>query len=257
MNRVFGSVYADAYDLLYRDKDYSAECDLIESIFRSYCDAAIESVLDLGCGTGNHAIPMATRGYEVVGVDHSESMVARARHKVAENTSYSSLEFYATDIRTVNLTRKFDAALMMFAVLGYQLENADVLSALRAARQHLHPRGLLILDVWYGPAVLHQRPSQRIKRIPTSEGKMLRFASAELDTRRHVCNIHYHVWKLIRDQLVAESEEDHQMRYFFPQELKLFLQSSGFDPVRLGAFPEFYKEPDETTWNVLQVAKAI
>ena len=46
MNEVFGSLYADAYDLLYHDKDYAAECDLIESIFQSYCNSAIQSVLD-------------------------------------------------------------------------------------------------------------------------------------------------------------------------------------------------------------------
>lgn len=257
MNKVFGSVYADAYDLLYHDKDYAAECDLIESIFQSYCDGAIKSVLDLGCGTGNHAIPLAARGYEVVGVDHSESMVACARCKLSVNASISSLEFYEGDIRTVDLMRQFDAALMMFAVLGYQRENADVLSALRTARRHLHPDGLLILDVWYGPAVVHQRPSQRIKVIPTPEGKIVRSTSAELDTRRHVCTVHFQLRKLMKDQLVAESEENHQMRYFFPQELELFLRSSGFIPERLGAFPEFDQEPEEATWNVLQVARAV
>ena len=38
--------------------------------------------------------------------------------------------FHHSDIQQLNLQRQFDAALMMFAVLGYQLENADVLSAL-------------------------------------------------------------------------------------------------------------------------------
>lgn len=257
MNEVFGSVYANAYDLLYHDKDYAAECDLIESIFQSYCNGAVQSVLDLGCGTGNHAIPLASRGYEVVGVDHSKSMMACARSKLSRNVSISSLEFYECDIRTVDLMRQFDAALMMFAVLGYQLDNADVLSALRSTRRHLHPDGLLILDVWHGPAVVHQRPSERIKVIPTAEGKIVRLASAELDTKRHVCTIRFQLRKFIRNQLVDESEESHQMRYFFPRELELFLRSSGFVPKRLGAFPQFDQEPEETTWNVLQVAKAV
>ena len=49
MNQPFGAVYADSYDLIYRDKDYAAESTLIESIFRTYNDT-IRSVLDLGCG---------------------------------------------------------------------------------------------------------------------------------------------------------------------------------------------------------------
>ena len=59
MSEMFGAVYADAYDLLYQDKDYDAECDLIESLFKNYGESGIKSVLDLGCGTGNHAVPLA------------------------------------------------------------------------------------------------------------------------------------------------------------------------------------------------------
>ncbi|MEM3484223.1 MAG: class I SAM-dependent methyltransferase [Candidatus Methanomethyliaceae archaeon] len=257
MSEVFGPVYADAYDLLYYDKDYAAECDLIKRIFHDFGQGAIRCVLDLGCGTGNHAIPLAQRGYEVVGVDRSESMLAHARRKAANLQGNNKVIFHRGDIRNVDLKREFDAVLMMFAVLGYQHENADVLSALRTARRHLRPDGLLVFDVWYGPAVLQQRPCQRVKVIPTPEGQILRVASGELDIRHHICTVHFHVWLLEGKQLVAETEEKHPVRYFFPLELELFLECSGFDLIRLGAFPEFDREPDEATWNALGVARAV
>jgi SAM-dependent methyltransferase len=257
MNQVFGSAYADAYDLLYDDKDYTAECDLIERLFRTYGDAPIRTILDMGCGTGNHAIPLAQRGYEVIGVDRSEDMLAHAQRKAAHLASGRGLDFHQGDIRSTNLDRHFDAALMMFAVLGYQLSNRDVLSALRTARLHLRPQGLLLFDVWYGPAVLHQRPSQRITVIPTPNGKVLRVASGELDLRQHSCSVQYHMWRLAEQRLLAETQESHIMRYFFPLELELLLECSGFAPIRLGAFPEFDRDPDETTWNVLGVARAL
>ena len=47
---VFGAVYADQYDLLYQDKDYEIECDLIEDVFGRYGQGKIEIILDLGCG---------------------------------------------------------------------------------------------------------------------------------------------------------------------------------------------------------------
>jgi hypothetical protein len=146
---------------------------------------------------------------------------------------------------------------MMFAVLGYQLTNADVLSALKTARGHLNPGGLLIFDVWYGPAVLRQRPSQKVKTTSTDGGKILRFASGELDASRHICSVYFHLWRLEGDRLLAETEETHPVRFFFPLELELFLESSAFAPVRLGALPKFDQDPDETTWNVLGVARAV
>jgi SAM-dependent methyltransferase len=259
MHEVFGTNYADAYDIVYGDKDYVAECDLIERLFQRYGEGPITSVLDLGCGTGKHCLLLDERGYEVVGVDRSASMLTHARRKAAKSDHHHGRReaFYQGDICNVDLQRRFDAVLIMFAVLGYQLENSDVLSVLTTARRHLRLGGLLLFDVWYGPAVLHQRPSQRVKIIPTPAGHILRVASGELDISRHVCMVKNDVWRIERDGLVSKTDELHAVRYFFPQELSLFLQCTGFEPVRLGAFPEFDREPDETDWNVLGVAQAI
>jgi SAM-dependent methyltransferase len=257
MNEVFGSVYANSYDVFYRDKDYAAECALIEDIFQKYGKGSIRSVLDLGCGTGNHAIPLARHGYEVAGVERSESMLAHARRKAEDALPGRALHFQQGDIRDVDLGKQFDAALMMFAVLGYQVENADVLAALRTARRHLRPGGLLVFDVWYGPAVLRERPSQRVKVIPTNDGKILRAASGTVDSARHLCTVDYLVWQIARGKAVAEGQESHTMRYFFPRELELVLECTGFDLLRLGAFPDFQRDPDDSTWNVMAVAKAM
>ena len=176
--QIFGATYADAYDLLYLEKNYSVECDLIDKIFHTY-----------GNGTGNHAFPLAGRGYEVVGVDCSENMLTQAHAKLTNTRTKLKLSFREEDIRSVKLPGQFDAALMMFAVLGYQLENRDVLATLTSARQNLRAGALLIFDVWYGPAVLHERPSERARVIAVADGKILRFASGKLDVSRHVCSV--------------------------------------------------------------------
>lgn len=257
MSETFGPVYANSYDLIYHDKDYEAECDLIERIFHAYRDGSIRSVLDLGCGTGNHAIPLAQRGYEVVGVDRSESMLDHARRNLARLAGGGNVTFHQGDIREFDLQRHFDAALMMFAVLGYQVENADVCSALATARRHLRPGGLLAFDFWYGPAVLHEQPSERIKVVPIPTGRILRVSSAELDVRHHRCAVHFLVWRLEGERLVEELEEHHAVRFFFPMELELFLQTAGFVLLHLAAFPEFEQGLDWSTWNALGVARAV
>jgi hypothetical protein len=69
--------------------------------------------------------------------------------------------------------------------------------------------------------------------------------------------VRYQVWRLEEGHPIEYAEELHAMRYFFPLELELFLRCAGFAMLRLGAFPEFDREPDETTWNVFCAAKAI
>jgi SAM-dependent methyltransferase len=257
MTELFGCEYADAYDTLYKDKDYVEESQLIDHLLQVYGNGPIRTVLDLGCGTGNHALPLAQRGYQVVGIDRSAGMLESARKKALSWQIDGKANFYQDDICSFQVAQSFDASLMMFAVLGYQLENRDVLAALRTARKHLRPEGLLIFDVWYGPAVLRQGPSERVKVIPTDRGQILRVASGELDIGRHLCKVSYRLWNIEGDRPVRQTEETHLMRYFFPLELDLFLECSGFIPIRLGAFPEFDRRPDTTTWNVLGLARAV
>jgi SAM-dependent methyltransferase len=250
VSEVFGPPYAGAYDEIYRDKDYARECEIIESIFAGYARSPVKSILDLGCGTGSHALPLARGGYDVLGVDRSPAMVERAREKAAG----SRVEFQVGELATLRLGRTFDAALMLFAVLGYQQRNADVRRALETARRHVAPGGLFVCDVWYGPAVLRQRPSERIKVIQTEQGEIHRATSGELDVRRHLCHVHYRLW---RPGVGSETAERHTMRYFFPLELELHLELAGFSLERLGAFPDFEKEADESTWNVFAIARAV
>ena len=257
MTQVFGSTYAGAYDAMYYDKDYQAECDLVHGLFKQYGQGPIKSVLDLGCGTGNHVFPLVERGCELVGVDLSEGMLTRARAKAASLGHANKPTFHQGDVRTADVGRTFDACLMMFAVLGYQLENADVLAALKTARKHLKPGGLFVFDVWYGPAVLALRPAAKFRIIPATNGRMLRYSLGELDVAKQRSSVYFHLWELEGDKVVREAEETHWMRYFFPLELAYFLETAGLQLVRLGAFPDFDKDPSEQTWNITGVARAV
>lgn len=253
---VFGK-YADFYDSLYQDKDYIGECDAIEEIFEKYSKKRISSILDLGCGTGNHAFILHIRGYKVIGVDRSGVMLANAERKLSKLVNKKNIKFEKGDLRSWKSSEKFDAVIMMFAVLGYQLENKDVLQALSTVREHLKSGGLFIFDVWYGPAVLIQKPSKRNKTINTSDGKILRTASADIDTTRQICTVHYTTSHIKNKHKSLNIKEDHQMRYFFPQELALFLKTSGLGLIRLGSFPQWRNIPNVNTWNIFGIAKVI
>ena len=254
MTETFGQGYADAYDFIYQDKNYDRESDLLKQVFQEYAGRPVTKVLDLGCGTGNHALRLAAKGYKVVGVDRSIDMLRIAERKAQEKGL--GLRWHRADIRGLALEETFDAVLMMFAVLCYQLENADVLSALRAARGHLHSGGLLVFDVWYGPTVLTQRPADQVRIIENEDGTLVRTSSGELDMRRQLCSVHFHLLQMNGDRLLNETKECHPVRYFFPRELELFLEVCSFRLIRLGAFPEFDRDPDATTWNVMVVAEA-
>jgi ubiquinone/menaquinone biosynthesis C-methylase UbiE len=258
-DQVFGKTYAAQYDLLYGDKNYQTECDLLEKVFRRYSTDPVKRILDLGCGTGNHAIPLAQRGYHVTGVDRAAEMLAQARSKAAAlswEQDCLAPAFVQGDVRQVDAGQQFDAALMMFAVLGYQLTNEDIAAALRTVRRHLRPGALFVCDLWYGPAVLTIRPSERVKISAVGEGQLIRAASGLLDSYHQWVDVHYHVWRLGKQQVLSESEETHRVRYFFAQELELLMAQAGLELCDIRAFDDLAMLPSEKTWNVIVVARA-
>jgi SAM-dependent methyltransferase len=259
-NESFGQGYADEYDIIYGDKNYDTECDILESAFKRYTDKPIKTVLDMGCGTGNHAIPLARRGYSVTGIDRSPSMLQNAERKiltVVPPLEDDQIRFIEGDVRELNLKQNFDAVIMMFSVLGLQTTNGDVLSALQSVRKHLNPGGVFVFDVWYGPAVLTIRPSDRIRVIPIENGQVIRSASGSLDILHHLCGVHFHLWRLIDSQLINETNETQWTRYFFPQELAFFMEQAKLKLVNLSAFGDIDQEPTDESWNVFGVAHAI
>jgi len=252
VNKIFSSIYADHYDLIYQDKNYELECDILEKNFDKYGNGKIRSILDLGCGTGNHAIPLASRNYEVAGVDRSEEMLRLAKSKAGS----TEVLFFQGDIRTFYMERTFDAVLMMFAVLGYQTTETDLLATLKNARRNLESGGLLIFDIWYGPAVLAIRPSEKMREIRSGGTEISRRSAGTLDLQNQNCKVDFHLRHLENGTLISEIEESHAMHFFFPAELRLLLFASGFELIDLTAFPDVQLPPDESSWNALVIARA-
>ena len=252
MTEVFGADYSDSYDALYAEKDYGAECDLVEGIFKS-SDRPIRSILDLGCGTGRHSVELARRGYQVVGVDLSEGMLERARRR-AKAEGVSGTTFLLGDVQNVQLNRQFDAVLSMFAVVGYQISDAAVRSTLANVRQHLEPEGVFIFDVWYGPAVEAVGPSARVKVVPVEGGEIERKALGTLEPGGHVCSVKYELTRRRPGHEDAATSETHRLRYFFQEALGGFLSNADLKLKSITSFPDVENPPSSESWNVLVVA---
>lgn len=221
--------YARYYDLLYRDKDYAAEAEYVAGLIRKFNPAA-RSILELGSGTGIHASLLAEKGFTVHGIERSQEMLARSQ-ALAENRTAGDgwLTFTMGDIREVRLNKRFDAVIALFHVISYQTTNEDVTAAFETARQHLNPGGVFIFDVWYGPAVLTERPAVRIKRLANDQIEVTRLAEPVLNTNANRVDVNYHMFvRDITTQIVSELKETHAMRYFFKPEIERIAEQIGF-----------------------------
>jgi SAM-dependent methyltransferase len=252
---VFGN-YAHYYDLLYRDKDYVGEAEFIHNLIQTHAPNS-ENILELGCGTGNHATLLAKTGYHLHGVDLSQEMLHRANERLSESPQElaARLQFTQGDIREVRLNKTFDVILSLFHVISYQTTNQDLLAALTTAKKHLKPGGIFIFDVWYGPAVLTQPPTVRVKRLEDELIQVARIAEPVMYPNENLVDVNYHVF--IKDKTsgtVDELRETHTMRYLFKSEIELLLSELQMQLIESQEWLT-NQQPGFNTWGVYFVVK--
>lgn len=249
--------YALYYDLLYSHRDVKAETDFLEKMFREHSAIPVRSVLDVGCGTGIHSFELARRGYSVLGVDVSREMVEKAREK---SRGLQNASFVQADIRSFSAGRRFDAAIAMYGVMSYFVDDDDLLSALKAIRAHLNTGGLFVFDTWNLVGVQEKRlyyetPSASFRR----SGSMLAIKEEtwRLDLHNQVALLEI-TWSVID---LPQSKIDvftHRIniRLFSPREIKHYLREAGFE-VR-AMFEDYACKPfTELSPEVVVVARAL
>lgn len=253
---VFAS-YAAYYDLLNAGKDYAAEAAYVEGLLRGAGEG--RSVLELGCGTGIHASLLAERGFEIVGVDRSEAMLAAARQRAStlSNDVASRLSFAHGDACTFRANRTFDFVISLFHVMSYQTAQHDLEAAFATARAHLQPGGAFVFDCWYGPAVLTERPERRTKELENDVVKVTRYAVPAMHANENLVDVDYTI--AVREKAtghVEEIRERHTMRYLFAPEVEALLRHAGF---RLHRSEEWLtgRAMGFDTWSVVFVGIAV
>ena len=244
--------YARYYDLLYQNKDYSGEAEYIHGLIQTRA-AGSKSILNLGCGSGRHDRELVMRGYSVTGIDISEEMLMVARN-AAEG--HRLLKYQHGDIRYIRLEEKFDVVVSLFHVMSYQTSNDDLLGSFRTAHEHLKPGGLFVFDCWYGPGVLTDLPSVRVKELENDALKITRIAKPKLCPNENIVDIDYHIF--IRDKCsgrMDEIRENHRMRYLFVPEI---IECGKVNNFKIENYTREFSPltPDESSWTITVCLRA-
>ncbi len=134
------------YDMLYlsRGKDFAAEAKVVADLILTRRPQAT-SLLDVGCGTGEHLATWRTMFPHVEGVDVSPDMVAVARAKLPD------VPIHLGDMRDFRLDRSVDGICTLFSTLGYMPSTAELDTAVANLTGHLPPGGVLVAEPWWFP----------------------------------------------------------------------------------------------------------
>lgn len=136
--------FAEVYDTFMENIPYNQWLTYIEKIWQKF-NLKPKLIADLGCGTGNLTIPLAKKGYELIGIDASYQMLAKAREKsIKENVNILYLE---QDMRDFELYGTVDCIISMCDSINYILEEDELLQVFKWVNNYLEPKGLFIFDI--------------------------------------------------------------------------------------------------------------
>jgi SAM-dependent methyltransferase len=228
---------AELYDLIYGGfKDYRAESAQVAGLLRSI-QAGCRTVLDVGCGTGEHAHLLAeVHGFEVDGLDLSPDFlrIARAKHPAGR--------FYQADMSRFQLPQRYDAVLCLFSSIGYLKTLDRVAQALGCFRRHLAPEGVVVVEPWFPPGKMQS--GVHSERLGEGAGvKVRRVGTTEVDGR--VSRVRFDYIIETRDG-VRQATEIHELGLFTVDEMLAAFGEAGLSAEH---------EPEALTGRGLYVAR--
>jgi 2-polyprenyl-3-methyl-5-hydroxy-6-metoxy-1,4-benzoquinol methylase len=207
------------------------ECDFLETEFGFNKTLKI---LDVGCGTGRHSIELTRRGYNITGIDLSESQLKRAKEK-AELLNLK-INFLKEDARNLSFSKEFDVAIMLCEG-GFPLMETDEMNyeILKQVTKSLKNKGKFIFTTLNGLFPLYHSVEA--------------FTNKEDGTNRTTYRSNTFDLMTFRDHSIVEFTDDagnkktikSNERYYVPSEICWMLKSLGFTGIdifgaRLGAF---------------------
>jgi SAM-dependent methyltransferase len=214
---------AEFYDLLYAaQKDYGAEVETLAALIRERRPGA-RRLLDVGCGTGEHARRLTDLGFEVDGVDLEPAFVEIARAKCPAGA------FTVADMTTLDLPGRYDVVMSLFSAIGY-VRTVDALRRTMARlAAHLAGDGVVIVDPWFEPGQLTHDYLMTITG-ETADLKVCRMSRTVLDGTISRLEFEYLIG---RPGGIERRSEIHELGLFTQAETEAAFHAAGLDVTRL------------------------
>jgi SAM-dependent methyltransferase len=223
--------YAKKYDKECFVQGTSGECDFIEEEINR--DKSL-NIIDIGCGTGRHAIELTKRGYNVTGVDLSESQLKRAREKAKDEGV--EVDFQKHDARNLPFEGEFDLAIMLCEG-GFSLMETDAMNfeILKNATKALKSKCKFMFTTLNGLFPLFHSVKEFYESAGKEGAAICKGCSFDLMTFRD------HNTTVFEDDSGNKKELKCNERYYVPSEITWFLKTLGYNKIdifgaKLGAF---------------------
>ncbi|MEQ2454995.1 class I SAM-dependent DNA methyltransferase [Flavonifractor hominis] len=217
---------AGCYDTFTADVDYARWADYLEKHFARSA-IPVHTVLDLACGTGSLTCELARRGYEMIGVDLSQEMLAQAAEKCRGVGEIEPI-FLHQAMERLDLYGTIDACVCCLDSVNYVTRPKALARAFQRVHTFLMPGGVFVFDI-NTPDKLRGLDGQMF--LDENEDAYCVWR-ADYSPRRRVCTYGMDIFQREEGDLWQRWEEIHEEYAYEPAELEEFLRQAGFSHIK-------------------------
>ena len=228
---------APFYEALYREKVFSGdgaaqECDVIEKILLKH-GGAVSSVIDMGCGTGVHAIELANRGYEVLAADYAEGMLGIAKGR--PRNKEANISFLRANMREYVPPKRYDALICMTNAFLCNYKDEHVDAALRCFAASLRSGGVLLIEATsYGAMIANGIfPFTYVNRAIVDSREVVEISENEPDEENRVLREQNTYFIANGKGSFERHDSENRLRMISISRLKQRLSKAGFSVLEL------------------------
>jgi SAM-dependent methyltransferase len=226
----------------------------MERFYTAAAGGVGRSVLELACGTGRFAIPLAASGADVTATDLSELMLTAGRRAAAR--AGVTVDFLRLDMRRFALGRRFQTIVIAANSLMHLHSHAEFAGAFSSIRAHLEPGGQFVFDVFVPSTALLSLPAGQRQPVGAFlHPRLGNITVEETIAYDPVAQISRADWYWSTS---AQGDFRHtrlELRQIFPQELPLLLSLGGLRlQHRFGDFDRTPMTPQ--SWRQVCIAVA-
>ncbi|MFH1279595.1 MAG: class I SAM-dependent methyltransferase [Candidatus Eisenbacteria bacterium] len=237
----------DAFQERYANESGFPALDGDVEFYKSLAVSSGGPVLELACGTGRVAWPIAEAGVDVVGLDLSEAMLGAARAKGERYPAdvRARATFVSGNMAEFDLGRVFPLVVIAFRSFQSLLTVEEERACLERIRRHLAPEGRLVIDN-FDPLLQYCLPEAESPVIDRSAthpvtGNAVKIEVVErtTDPYRQLITEHWRFTEHDENGDVVREEEDVlKLRWIYRQEMRYLFELTGFRVE--GEFSDFH-----------------
>ncbi len=240
---------APVYDEINQELDYKKWADFIEKTAIEKLGKRPELVLDLASGTGSMTLELASRGYDMIGVDYSTEMLGVARER-AEKLGLDIL-WLCQDMREFELYGTVDLVISTLDSINHLTCEKDLIKCLKLVHNYLNPDGIFIFDI---------NGKTKFENIYGNQSYVLETEDSfcvwqnDYNPQTKLCDFYITLFNETEDGAYLRYDEEQTEKMYLISDMKKALSRQGFEFI--GAYSDFkYTEATDFDERIYIVAK--